>query len=81
MNKTGGYDNLNFQRQPRRIAPQIIAALVAIAVFTLLWLVIPQTFLYWLLVIPLACLSWVASYGFRHAVSDLIKLLQRLERL
>jgi hypothetical protein len=51
------------------------------AIFTFLWLVVPQAFLYWILVIPLACLGWAATYGIRSAISDLIKLLKRLENI
>jgi hypothetical protein len=81
MDKTGNYSNLNFQSQPRKIPSRIITTLVIMAIFTFLWLVIPKLFLYWVLVIPLACLAWTATYGYRNALSDLIKILQRLEHI
>jgi hypothetical protein len=81
MNKTSNYSNLNFKRQPRRMPPKIIASLVIMTIFTFLWVVIPQIFLYWILVIPLVCLAWAATYGFRNALSDLIKMLQKLEHI
>jgi hypothetical protein len=81
MDKQGMYSNLNFNHPPTRLASKIIAIFVILAVFTFLWLVVPRAFLYWILVIPLACLSWAATYGIRSAISDLIKLLKRLENI
>jgi hypothetical protein len=81
MEKQGTYRNLNFNHSPTRLASKIIAIFSIMAVFTFLWLVIPQAFLYWILVVPLACLSWAATYGIRSAISDLIKLLKRLENI
>jgi hypothetical protein len=81
MDKQGMYSNLNFDHPLRRMSPKIIATIVILAIFTFLWLVIPQSFLYWVLIMPMACLSWAATYGFRNAISDLIKVLRTLENL
>ena len=81
MDKQGMYSNLNFKLPPRRIPPQIMAALIVMALFTFVWLVIPHAFLYWVLLIPLASLAWAATYGFRNALADLIKVLRKLENL
>jgi len=81
MDKQGMYSNLNFNHAPTRLASKIIAVIVILAIFTFLWLIVPQVFLYWILVIPLACLAWAATYGIRSAISDLIKLLKQLENI
>jgi len=81
MDESGNYRNLNFKLPPRRIPTNIIATLIIMAIFTFFWLVIPHPFLYWVLLFPLACLSWAATYGFRNALSDLIKVLRKLENL
>ena len=81
MDEQSMYSNLNFNHTPTRLASKIIAVFVIMAIFTFLWLVIPRAFLYWILVIPLACLGWAATYGIRSAISDLIKLLKRLENI
>jgi hypothetical protein len=81
MDKQGMYSNLNFNHAPTRLASKIIAVIVIMAIFTFLWLIVPRVFLYWILLIPLACLSWAATYGIRSAISDLIKLLKRLENI
>ena len=79
MNKTDSYNNLHFERQPRRMSSKLIVTGGIILAFTFLWLVIPQDFLYWVLLIPLICLAWSANYGFQNALADLIKVLQKLE--
>ncbi len=80
MNNDCSYNNLNFQPQPRRRNPRVIATTLVIAAFTLFWFVIPHDILCWILLLPLVCLAWAASYGFRQALSDLIKMLQRIEQ-
>ena len=80
MDTKGNYNNLNFNRQPGRMPPKIFATVTIMAIFTFLWLVIPQSFLYWILLVPIACIAWAATYGYRNALSDLIKVLQKLER-
>ncbi len=80
MNSNRSYNNLNFQHQPRRGNPKVIATILVIVAFTLFWFVISHNVLYWILLLPLVCLAWAASYGFRQALSDLIKMLQRIER-
>ena len=78
MNSNSSYNNLNFQPQPRRRNSKAIFTILAIATFILLWFVFPHNVLFWILLLPLVFLSWSASYGFRQALSDLIKLLQRI---
>jgi hypothetical protein len=74
------YHNLNFQRQPGKRNSKVIATIIVLAAFILLWFVFPHNVLFWILLLPLLCLSWSASYGFRQALSDLIKILQRIEQ-
>jgi hypothetical protein len=80
MDKSDSYDNLNFQRQPRRMNSQLMATGLIIAAFTFLWWIIPPSDLYWVLLLPLVGLAWSANYGYRSALSDLIKALQKLEQ-
>jgi hypothetical protein len=78
MDKTGNYNNLNFHPQPRRRNSKVIFTILVITAFILLWFVFPHNVLFWILLLPLVFLSWSASYGFRQALSDLIKLLQKI---
>jgi hypothetical protein len=78
MNSNSSYNNLNFQPQPRRRNSKVIFTILVITAFILLWFVFPHNVLFWILLLPLVFLSWSASYGFRQALSDLIKLLQKI---
>jgi hypothetical protein len=65
------------RRLPRWLVPFVVVP----GVFTLLWLVVSRSGLYWLLLLAITALAWMAGYGWRRAVSTLINLLQRLEQL
>ena len=73
--------NLNFERPARRLPYRAIAVGVGLGIFTLIWRIIPDRTLYWFLLILIGVLVWVASYGWREALSALITLLVRLEKL
>jgi uncharacterized RDD family membrane protein YckC len=79
-NKTA-YRNLNFSLPKRRIPHRILTVAIAFVSFTLLWWVIPASIAYWLFATIFLVLAWMASYGWRTAVSHLVKFLQFIERL
>jgi hypothetical protein len=80
MNWTEVRSDLRFER--RRTVPQRLIAIGGIlAIFTLLWVVVPHGVLYWLGLFLLALLAWVASYGWREWLVVMIDILHRLERL
>ena len=81
MNRTAPFRNLQFEGRPRSVPRRLVAIGIALAVFTGLWIVVPRSGLFWLLLIALAALVWVASFGWREAVARLIELLVRLEQL
>jgi hypothetical protein len=81
MDWTATNPNLRFERHPRSLPHRLIAIGVSLGVFTLLWTLVPQGALYWLLAPLLAGLVWAASYGWRQALAALIALLHRLQRL
>ena len=72
--------DLRFERQPHSLSRRAIAIGVVLSVFTLMWILIPPSALYWLLLPLLAVLVWAASYGWRQSLAALIALLQRLEQ-
>jgi hypothetical protein len=72
--------NLRFERQPHPIPHRAIAIGVVLGIFTLMWILIPPSALYWLLLPFLAVLVWAASYGWRQSLAALIVLLHRLEQ-
>lgn len=81
MDRIESLQGLRFE-QPlvRRIPRWLVPFVIVPVVFTLLWLTIPHSGLYWLLLIAVTVFAWMASYGWRRAVSALIGLLQRLEQ-
>ncbi|MGA7193993.1 MAG: hypothetical protein WBW94_10200 [Anaerolineales bacterium] len=81
MNNTNPFSNLNFRVRPRKVSAQVIALGVAFVAFTLIWWIVPQGALYWLLLPVMLCLVWAASYGWRQAVSALIEFLHSLLEL
>jgi hypothetical protein len=78
MNKPTDYGHLNFQRQPWKIPGRVLATVGVVILLSLLWWILPPVVLYWLLLFPVVGLTWAATYGFREALKDVIKLLQRL---
>jgi hypothetical protein len=82
MDRVESFRGLRFEQSLVRRIPQWLVPFVIVpAVFTFLWLVIPYDGLYWLLLVAVTGLAWMAGYGWRRAVSTLIGLLQRLEQL
>ena len=81
MNNSDLFGNLNFRVRPRRVPVRLWAVAAAFLIFTLLWLIVPQSGLYWLLLPVVLSLTWAASYGWRPAVAALIQLLHWLLNL
>lgn len=81
MDQTDAFRNLNFTIRRRQLSARLIAVIVALVIFTILWRIVPPEALYWLLALCLAVGVWLASYGWRQAIFILIRFLQTLERL
>jgi hypothetical protein len=81
MNQSNPFSNLHFGIRPRRVPAQVIALAAAFVALTLIWLIVPQSALYWLLLPIVLCLTWMASYAWRQAVSALIEFLHSLLEL
>jgi len=78
MDKARPYQGLRFERTMRAISPRLAAIAIAIAVFGLLWWLVSPGGLFWLLLLSVIVLTWVASFGWRQAVSALVAFLERL---
>ena len=81
MNWSNSNPNLDFNQPSRSIPRILIVIVITLVVFTLLWIYIPHEFLYWILMLFLTAVMWVANYGWRRALSILINLLHRLEQM
>jgi len=80
MHETGAYQNLRFDKQPRRLPHRLIAVCLIMFFFTIFWRYVPHNALYWILLPILAILGWLATYSWRQALSSLILFLHRLEQ-
>jgi hypothetical protein len=81
MNNSNPFSNLNFAVRPRRIPARPVAVGAAFLTFTGLWLIVPHSVLYWLLLPVVLGLTWAASYGWRPAVFALVEILTSLLQL
>ena len=72
--------NLRFERRSQALAPRLIPIGLALAVFNLLWVLVPHNAVYWLMLLLVSLLAWIASYGWRQALATLIALLIRWGR-
>ena len=80
MNVTRDFQNLRFDRRNRRFPRRLIPIVLGITIFILLWNLVPSSTLFWLLMPLTAILTWIASYGWRPALTQLINFLHRLEQ-
>jgi hypothetical protein len=72
---------MRFNRRAGAIPRRLIFVGLTLVGFTLLWINLPQTVTYWIVLPLLAALLWVASYGWRAALAVFVEFLHRLEEL
>ena len=77
MNETP-FRNLHFASRASAMPRRLLHVGIALAVFTILWLLVPSSALYWLLLPLVAVVVWVASYGWRKALSVFHDLLHQI---
>lgn len=77
------FDGLQFERRQRMrfVLHSLAPYILVLGLFTVIFSLLPRNVVYWLTLPLLALLVWVATFGWRQAVSELIKALRRLERL
>ncbi len=80
MNEIPTYRNIRFGRPRWSPSRRLIAVLLIVIVFCLSWIFIPHTTLVWLLAPCIASVGWMATYGWRQALSNCIEFLSQLEQ-
>jgi hypothetical protein len=76
MNRTNDYRNIHFERHLGKI-PRRVLSLIGFPVgFTILWMVLPATAVYWLTLLLIVGLTYVAGFGWDKALAYLIHFLQ-----
>lgn len=77
------FDSLQFERRQRMrpVLRSLAPYILVLGLFTVIFSLLPRSVVYWLTLPLLALLVWASTFGWRQAVSELIKALRRLERL
>ena len=78
MNKNG-FEQLNFGSKFRISQRTIFLALLQIG-FAILWRTTPVQVLFWLLMLLICILGWMASYGWRIALREFRFWLEQITR-
>lgn len=79
MQNKNDFSHLNFNRPPAGMHPRLMVFLIACGVYVLLWWLLPPSALLTLLFFVVPILTWVASYGWREALQQIIRYLERLQ--
>ena len=79
MNSNNIYSDVQFDRPPRPILQNLIFYGGSLVIFTLLWVLIPHSTLYWLLLPVVAIAVWMARQGWRQALFSLHNFIHQLE--
>ena len=73
------YSGIELNPSRRTIPRRLILTGISLGVFTLMWLIIPHSALYWLLLLPSGILVWMASHGWRHALDSIHDLIHHVD--
>jgi len=79
MSTKQDYSHLRFDQRLPRMHPRLLAMLIAIGIYLLIWWILPPISLLVLLFFIVPLLVWTASYGWRRALEQLIRYLERLQ--
>ena len=77
MQTGNSFSHLNFKRGITRLNPRLIAFMTSLIAFLFLWWVLPPGIFFTILLFIVPTLVWVASYGWRIALNQVIRYLQR----
>jgi len=75
------YRNIHFERHFGRIPRRTISLIGVPIVFTILWIALPAAAVYWLTLLLITGLTYVAGFGWEKALAHLIHFLQGQQRL
>jgi len=80
MQKRNEYSKIHFDRMMGKIPRRIVALIVVPVVFTVLWIVLPSSAVYWLSLLLMVILTYCAGFGWEQALAHLIRFLQAQQR-
>lgn len=80
MAKQKTYENLEFDRRVGSLSKRTISLIVVPAIFTIMWFFLLPGTVYWLVLLLVTALTWVASFGWEKALAIFIGFLERQQR-
>ena len=75
MNKDSQFQSISFDRTLQRVPRRAPIVMIPIILIILAWRFFPVNAFFWLSLMGVAILAWVASFGWRLALSNLINFL------
>ena len=81
MNNSNSYQGLNFDKGFRDFPKRILVQIGIPIVLIIAWLTLPVEAFFWLALLLVSVLTWISSYGWPKALSELINFLQRQQRI
>ncbi len=81
MTNQSEYRNLNFQRRNTLLHRRATAITLGGVIFIAAWFLLPAPIMFALLLVIIIALVWMASYGWRDALFELSRFLDRLQQI
>lgn len=79
MQTKNSFSHLNFRGRISRLNPRLATFMVSLVGYLFLMWVLPSGILLIILLFIVPTLVWVASYGWRTALNQVIRYLQRFQ--
>lgn len=79
MQTKNSFSHLNFKGRISRLNPRLVTFMVSLGGYLFLMWVLPSGFLLIIMLFIVPTLVWVASYGWRTAINQVIRYLQRFQ--
>ena len=79
MENQNSFRNLNFRKWIQRRNQRLMIFIISFFTYLIIMWVLPATTLITLLLFIVPVLIWVASYGWRTALNQVIRYLQRFQ--
>ena len=79
MQTKNSFSHLNFRNRISRLNPRLVTFMVSLVGYLFLMWVLPSGLLLTILLFIVPTLVWVASFGWRTALNQVIRYLQRFQ--
>jgi len=79
MQTNNSFSHLNFRGRISRLNPRLVTFMVSLVGYLILMWVLPSGLLLTILLFIVPTLVWVASFGWRTALNQVIHYLQRFQ--